>query len=141
MFDKNFEDRLLQWKNFREGLEVSNNPIQDTIDLFNRAPLKNIATDPYSQSTWPDPWELIEENNYCSFVKILAICYTLQLTDVLSQASYEIHIVRDNEKSATYYLLYVDDIVIGFNGDTYVHKDKIPNTVCSEIEYRMPSIQ
>ena len=119
---------------------MSKDPIQDTIDFYNNAPLVTIATDPYTPSTWPDPWELLEENNYCSFVKILAICYTLQLTDVLSQASYEIHIVRDNENSATYYLLYVDDIVIGFNGDTYVHRKDIPQTAYSEIEYKMPTL-
>lgn len=141
MFSKKYEDRLQAWRTFRESLESSKDPIQDTIDLYNKATLINIACDPYSQSTWPDPWELLEENNYCPFVKILAICYTLQLTDCLSQSTYEIHIVRDNEKSSTYYLLYVDDYVIGFNGDTYVHRKEIPQTAYSELEYKMPPIQ
>lgn len=141
MFNKKYEERLQAWRDFRGTLESSLDPIQDTIDFYNKATLITIACDPYSQSTWPDPWELLKENNYCPFVKILAICYTLQLTDCLSQAAYEIHIVRDNEKSSTYYLLYVDDNVIGFNGDTYVHKNDIPRTAYSEIEYKMPSLQ
>ena len=138
MFEKPYQERLLFWRELRDSLEVSKNPIQDTIDFYNCAPHCSIATDPYTPSSWPDPWELLEENNYCAFVKILAICYTLQLTDVLSQASYEIHITRDNKSSSTYYLLFVDDQVIGFNGDTHVHKDNLPNTLYSELVHALP---
>jgi hypothetical protein len=116
---------------------MSKDPIQDTIDFYNNAPLVTIATDPYTPSTWPDPWELLEENNYCSFVKILAICYTLQLTDVLSQASYKIHITHDRENSSTYYLLYVDDRVVGFNGDSHVHQNELPENFISQFEHVM----
>ena len=137
MFDKKYEDRLVLWREFRDGLETSSDPIQEVIDFYNQAPSCLIAADPYTPSTWPTPWELLEENNYCSFVKILAICYTLQLTDVLSQASYEIHITRDNENSETYYLLYVDDIVIGFNGETHVHRSELPATMHSELVHSL----
>lgn len=135
MYDKQYEDRLASWAEFRSTLETSHDPIQDTIDFFSHAPLVNIQTDPYTPSSWPDPWELIKENIYCPFVKILAICYTLQLTDVLSHGTYEIHITRDNENSETYYLLFVDDIVIGFNGEKYVKKNELPTTLRSELQH------
>jgi hypothetical protein len=133
MFDRKYEERLVIWRDFRDSLAASKDPIQDTIDFYNQAPYSKLSTDPYTPSSWPDPWELLQENNYCSFVKILAICYTLQLTDVLSQATYEIHITRDNENSITYYLLYVNDDVVGFTGDTHVHRSKLPNTLYSEL--------
>ena len=135
MFDKSYEDRLASWAEFRSTLEVSKDPIQDTIDFFDKAPLVNIQTDPYTPSSWPDPWELIKENIYCSFVKILAICYTLQLTDVLSRETFEIHITHDNKRSSTYYLLYVGDRVIGFEGGRHVHKTDIPDSIISHHEY------
>ena len=141
MFEKKYEERLAVWRDFRESLETSKDPIQDTINFYKHVPSCLIAADPYTPSCWPNPWELLKENNYCPFVKILAICYTLQLTDVLSQSSYEIHITRDNEKSKTYYLLYVDNFVIGFTGDTYVHKDELPKTLYSEFVHAMPSQQ
>tara|TARA_B110000503_G_scaffold123221_1_gene188623 strand:- start:903 stop:1328 length:426 start_codon:yes stop_codon:yes gene_type:complete len=140
MFQKiKYEDRLILWRKFRDSLETSKDPVQDAIDFYNQAPSATLAADPYTKSTWPDPWELLEENNYCSFVKILAICYTLQLTDVLSQATYEIHITQDSTNSETYYLLYVNDNVIGFNGDTHVHKDELPNTLHSKLVHVLPS--
>jgi hypothetical protein len=141
MFDKKYEDRLALWREFRSELETAADPIQEAINFYNRAPSCKIAADPFTPSTWPTAWELLEENNYCAFVKILAICYTLQLTDVLSQASYEIHITRDNENSKTYYLLYVDDIVIGFNGDKHVHRSKLPTALRSELVHSLPMQQ
>lgn len=140
MFDKRYEDRLASWADFRSTLEASKDPIQDTITFFSPAPLVKIQTDPYTPSSWPDPWELIKENTYCAFVKILAICYTLQLTDVLSKANFEIHITHDNEKSATYYLLYVDDQVVGFKENMHVHKNTIPNSIISHHEKSMPAL-
>ena len=140
MFDKTYEDRLISWADFRATLEDSKDPIQDTINFFNPAPLVNIQTDPYTSSTWPDPWELIKENIYCPFVKILAICYTLQLTDVLSEVNYEIHITHDQEKSSTYYLLYVGDRVIGFKEGTHVQSNQLPNSIISHHEFPMPAL-
>ena len=141
MFEKRYEDRLIVWRQFRNGLESAQDPIQEAIDYYNQAPYCLIAADPFTPSSWPTAWEIIEENNYCAFVKILAICYTLQLTDVLSKAKYEIHITRDRKKSATYYLLYVDDNVIGFDTETYVHRSKLPNTLRSELVHTLPSQQ
>ena len=141
MFNKTYEDRLILWREFRHGLESAQDPIQEAIDFYNQAPYCLIAADPFTPSSWPTAWELLEENNYCAFVKILAICYTLQLTDVLSQASYKIHITRDFKNSSTYYLLYVDDQVIGFNGDTHVHRSKLPTTLRSELVHALPTQQ
>ena len=141
MFDKKYEDRLTIWREFRNELETSADPLQDTIDFYNQAPYCLIAADPFTPSSWPTAWELLEENNYCAFVKILAICYTLQLTDVLSQASYEIHITRDFKNSSTYYLLYVDERVIGFTGETHVHSNELPTNLRSELVHALPKQQ
>ena len=141
MFNKQYEEQLVIWREFRNSLENSTDPIQDTIDFYNRAPIVRLAADPFTPSTWPDPWELLQENNYCDFVKILAICYTLQLTDCLSQSTYVIHTAYDPVKSNTYYMLYVDEKVIGYIGDTYVLQKDLPNTIQSQFEYTMPPLQ
>ena len=138
MFNKAYEERLVLWRDFRDGLEKSEDPIQEAIDFYNQAPYCSIAADPFTPSSWPTAWELLEENNYCAFVKILAICYTLQLTDVLSQGNYEIHITRDYKNSETYYLLYVDERVIGFTGDTHVHRKELPSNLRSELVHALP---
>ena len=139
MFDKKYEERLTIWRKFRDGLEFSEDPIQDTIDFYKQAPMCSIATDPYNPNNWPDPWELLEENNYCPFVKILAICYTLQLTDVLSQASYEIHITQDKDRSTSHYLFFVDDNVIGYDRGSIIKKENLPDNLIVESVYSLPN--
>lgn len=141
MFELTYEQRLASWRNLRDRVETAQDPIQEVIDFYSKAPLHTIAADPYTPSTWPDPWELLEENNYCAFVKILAICYTLQLTDVLSHASYMIHIVQDKKKSATHYLLHINNRVVGFKEDTHVHAEELPPGLHSLYEYCLPNIQ
>jgi hypothetical protein len=141
MFDKKYEERLAIWSQFRESLETAIDPIQDTIDFFSTAPISNLAADPYSSETWPDPWELIEENNYCPFVKILAISYTLQLTDKFSQSTFEIHITQDQERSTSDYLLMIDDRVVGLaGGDVHVSRDNVPETTYSKCVHEMPKL-
>ena len=81
MFDKTYEDRLLAWSKFRQGLETSTDPIQDVIDNYNTAPTVSIHTDPWNQDSWPSPWQLILENQYCEFSRVLGMCYSLQLTE------------------------------------------------------------
>lgn len=140
MFDKKYEDRLIEWVLFRQNLETASDPIQDVIDCYRNAPLVNIQVDPYDSATWPTPWELIHENQYCDFSKILAICYTLQLTERFSDRIFEIHITHDEERSAADYLLYIDDQVVGFIGDKYVHRNQVPKTTISECTYVMPQL-
>jgi len=64
---KKYEDRLASWSAFREVLETSKDPIQEAIDYYDSAPRVSINTDPWDQKTWPTPWELVSENQYCNF--------------------------------------------------------------------------
>lgn len=130
MFDQSYVERLRVWKNFRETLETSKTPLDDVIDFWNKAPLYAIATDPYDADSWPDPWTMIANNEYCNFVKILAIFYTLQLTDRFSQSRFEIHIVLDKKESEIKYLLFVDNHAIGYYYDKSIDTKELPTLEC-----------
>jgi len=140
MFNKKYEQRLAAWHDFRQELETAEDPIASAVDFYRSAPIVSIHTDPYDKSRWPDPWELVNENQYCDFCILLGICYSLQLTDRFSESSFEIHIAIDRANSATYYLLYVDNIAIGWN-ETYVEISDLPQTVVSQKVYAMPKLQ
>jgi hypothetical protein len=135
MFDKPYEARLALWKEFRANLETDPDPIRSCIKFWQAAPEVRIQADPYNQDTWPGPWELIEENIFCPFVKILAICYTLQLTDRFSQASFEIHITQ--AKNQISYILTIDGKCI--DNDELTFKE-LSNTLRIEQSYPMPRL-
>ncbi len=141
MFSKNYEQRLIAWRDFRTELENSDDPLQSAIDFYSSVPIVKYQCDPYDRNTWPSPWEIIQENIYCSFVKILAICYTLQLTDVLSNQTFEIHIKYSPAESKIYYLLQVGERVIGYLEDTHVHYKDLPAELVSQHMFSMSPLQ
>jgi len=134
MFNLHFLERVRVWRDFRSELETSVDPLNDCISFWNRAPIGRISADPYDRETWPDPWELLKENTYCEFTKILAIYYTLQLTERFSESAYEIHIVLDAKESAMHYLLLVDNQAIGYYYDSCIDANELP-VLQSQLQY------
>ncbi len=141
MFNKKYEDRLRAWVDFRSTLETSTDPIQDVINFYSKAPMITIQVDPWDSSSWLNPWELLQDNRYCEFSRILAICYTLQLTDSFLGASFVIHISTNTADSEVKYLLLIDDKVVGYDPERWIYQSELPETLHVEIAYEMPSLQ
>lgn len=137
MFNKKYEDRLAAWSDFRNTLETTDNPYQDVIDFYQRAPLVSIHTDPFDQAQWPTPWELIQENQYCEFARVLGYCFSLQLTERFSEANFEIHIVTSKEKSYLYLLIIDSKIVLGYDETKPVSYLDIQSDLESQVIYSM----
>tara|TARA_Y100000287_G_scaffold175051_1_gene164431 strand:- start:978 stop:1397 length:420 start_codon:yes stop_codon:yes gene_type:complete len=112
MFKENYYQNIELWLGLRNQLEVDKDPFDSVFKFWNNVPTSKISIDPYDKERWPDPWEMIYENDYCEFKKILAICYTLQLTDRFSRSDFGIHITLDRDKSRYLYLLEVDNKTI-----------------------------
>jgi len=141
MFDKTYEDRLVAWVAFRHALEESKDPIQDVIDCYNTAPTVSIHTDAWDKKSWPDPWQLLQENQYCQFTRVLGMCYSLQLTDRFNGSSFQITINTDKQKSESYYILAVDKSAIGYYNSTYIPVDELPASLITEKKYLLPQRQ
>lgn len=140
MFSNCFEDRLAAWRLFRVGLETSAEPLDDVIQMYATAPLMSIHTDPWDQSTWPQPWQLVDDNQYCCFRIVLGYCYSLQLTDMFKACRFEIHIAMDYKSSQMYYLLFVDDSVLGYQTNAVITTSQLPATLVSQRIYVMPPL-
>jgi hypothetical protein len=132
--------RFAAWYDFRQQLETSPSPFDDVHAYFHNMQTVKVYTDPYDQSTWPTPWELIEENEYCKFNLILAVCYTLQLTNRFKQTLPKIKIAIDKRDKTVYYLLYMDDKVYGYDYDGWISCNNLPKTLIELKIYAMPSI-
>jgi hypothetical protein len=119
MVTKDYYGRLKTWQDLRKQLEKSKDPINQTVEFFDKLPTSSMAVDPYNNDSWPDPWMLIEENVYCRFLKVLGICYTLQLTDRFSTRDFEIHISIDSENHDLVYQIKIDNDMLTSYNDTY----------------------
>lgn len=126
---KRFEDRLIAWRGLRDKLTSESDPVQTAIDFWNTIPKSIRNLDPYDSTTWPDPWEMIEENVYCEYTSTLAIGYTLMLTEKFKDWHYEIQVGLDKDQSKLYYMLIAGDRVIGLDQEKSVHITDIPKNI------------
>lgn len=140
MFEKQYEKRLESWAQFRTDLEESEDPLREVIRFYKQAPYVSIHTDPWSREMWPGPWELLYENQYDDFCRVLGMCYSLQLTERFKYSSFEIHICTLNSLGYLY-LLLVDDFVLGFDDKKPILKGQLPDDIQPQQTYKMPKLQ
>jgi len=136
-----YEDRLLEWAEFRQSLEKDEYPFQKVVDFYNRIPRCSINTDPWNKKIWPGPWELVYENQYCNFCIILGMCYTLQLTERFKGEVFEIHIAKDNKNSSLHYYLTIQGYVLGFSDGEVLHLNQLPTNLIVQKSFLMDNIQ
>lgn len=128
-----------QWYELRQRLEWDPNPLDTVANFFESLPKVKIYTDPYDPDTWPTPWELIDENEYCPFNIILGICYTIQLTERFKSCHPKINVVIDNINKTVYYLLIVEDKVYGYDSK-WIELKNLPKSLKIQKIYRMKEL-
>ena len=111
MFDKNIDDRLSSWAEFRRHLETAQMPFEAVTDFWRMAPFVpyNNKLDPFNKRSWPSPWEIIVDNKYDDFTKAVMMAYSIKLTNRFKNSSINIKTVVDKQRSVNYNLVCVDD--------------------------------
>jgi hypothetical protein len=109
VFDLNETNKLQQWKNFRNSLELSSTAFEDVAQFWSRAPFVSNYLDPFDSKSWPDPWQLIINNKFDDLGIVLGMCYTLQLTERFKDNKFEIHMSMSQLKKDWRYMLLIDD--------------------------------
>ena len=56
-------------------------------DWWFRAPMVNKAITWDDYPKWPDPWQLLSDNNFCDLARALGIVYTIVMLDARSDVS------------------------------------------------------
>jgi len=83
MLAKTFTKRLESWKNLRTS--VQSLPLPQALESINKwwfqTPWKAYHLHWDDQQTWPDPWQLLDDNIYCGLARGLGIMYTIVMID------------------------------------------------------------
>ena len=82
MWQSHSEKRLVAWADLRNSCKE--NPSLDEVittihDWWQQAPMVLHYLHCDLVDDWPDPWDLIAENTYCSLAKCLGMCYTIRM--------------------------------------------------------------
>lgn len=123
IFQSSYEARLQDW--FQLRASVINLPIEQRCiiidEWWQHAPLVNHYLHPHEIDTWPGPWELLNDNEYCPLARGLGMIYTLLLTGV---TDVDFCIGKDDNDedvalvmvdNAKYVLNYWPDMVVNIN--------------------------
>lgn len=94
-FQDTFINRLSSWRDLRHKISLlaSEERYQKLDEWWQQAPLINHHLHPMDIENWPNPWELLSDNQYCYLTRAVGICYTLIMNDI----ECEIIIAKDRQ--------------------------------------------
>lgn len=128
MFDLYGNERLAAWKQFRDSLESSTDPLLDVAEFWSQAPFVSPYLDPNNPTKWPDPWHLVLDLHLDDLAIALGMLYTIKLTQRFMDARCEIHTSMFPDKKDPCYLLVVDNKhVLNLEYKNVVDIEKISN--------------
>jgi len=114
VFDLYGNERLFKWKQFRDSLEVSNDPMDDVAKLWSHAPFVNPFLDPQQPTSWPDPWHLVIDGKLDDLAICLGMLYTIKLTQRFIDTVCEIHKSMLPEDHEPKFFLVADNAVLNY---------------------------
>ncbi len=100
--------RLKLWREFRlqlDNIEYEEDCLQTVVDWWKSAPVGSRELDIYDIESWPDPWQLIYNNELDENSIALGIAFTLHLIDW----ECEVLLVQNQEESWIRLIVLVDD--------------------------------
>lgn len=83
MWPKTFPERLQSWTALRERCaSMDAETALKTIDAWwHQTPWCPYHLHWDDRATWPDPWQLLDDNIFCSLARALGIMYTISMLD------------------------------------------------------------
>jgi len=120
MWAKTFAGRLESWYSMRQqchGLSA-----ESALELINSwwftTPWQPYYLDWPDLATWPDPWQLLNDNVYCDLARALGILYTISLLDRADLTDAALVLSQDGHN-----LVMVDKskYILNWNPDTVVN--------------------
>ena len=120
VFQLSYEIRLSKWQRLRESLTCADTYTRcvEIDKWWQAAPVAAHYLHIKDVKSWPGPWELLSDNEYCDVAKALGMCYTLYLMGVKDVEMVEARDHQGNDvilvlvNNAKYVLNYWPDTVV-----------------------------
>ena len=83
MWPKTFAERLASWSNLRRQCETldTESALSTINSCWFDAPWTPYHLHWDDRANWPDPWQLLDDNLYCSLARGTGIMYTIAMLD------------------------------------------------------------
>jgi hypothetical protein len=115
MFNLYGNERLTEWKRFRDSLESCSDPLTRVAELWATAPFVNPYLDSKNPNEWPDPWHLVLDSKLDELAISLGMLYTIKLTQRFMDSNCEIHkSMLPNNLEPSFYLVVDQQYVMNY---------------------------
>jgi len=77
------KERMLSWRELRNQIQAANDldtKLNLLLQWWSKAPICRYSIDAFDSSEWPTPWELLNENMFCTSAISYMMAQTLALT-------------------------------------------------------------
>jgi hypothetical protein len=138
VFQNSYDKQFSIWKKFRNKIDKSEQPLEDTIKFWAMAPLVNKHLDVYRIDTWPDPWQIIKDGKYNDFTINLMIGHTLKLSERFNESQIEIRTYLDMDSKIVYNTCYIDNKVLNYPYGEVTSEEDIPNNIVLQMAVPLP---
>lgn len=121
MWPRTYDARLSSWQKLR--LDVQTSKKTHCLEAINRwwfqTPWTGYNLHWDDRAQWPDPWQLLEENAFCSVARALGIMYTISLVQRLDLQDVEMISTKNDNlvlaDSGKYVLNWDRDTIVNIN--------------------------
>ena len=136
IFLLDYYTRLREWFKLKEtlvGQDLSTICIE--VDRFwQRVPISTYYLHPDDIDDWPNPWELINDNNYCYYARALGMVYTLLLLGIKDIDF--VDAIDDNSENVVLVLVDNAKYVLNYWPDSVVKTTLTDFTITKHINIR-----
>jgi hypothetical protein len=98
MWPSSFAERLEQWNSLRINCQTVS--VETALENINswwfQTPWQPYYLHWDDQPTWPDPWQLLNDNVYCDLARALGILYTVTMLDRADMADARLVLTQDD---------------------------------------------
>jgi len=104
------KNRLENWKSLRGLLPTlsEQEQLKKVACYWAQAPLSKFAYDPERPDTWPTPWEMIYEGDWCKMSVAIGMEFTLRLSG-WAPDRLNLVLIKDYDRSDLFFILKIDD--------------------------------
>jgi hypothetical protein len=123
--------RITSWKNLREQIQQAehvDHKLDLTLSWWKQAPLQNRVLDWDHAHTWPDPWQLLHDNEYCASAHSLGVAHTLMLADPITFPNVQLKLLWDKPNSLQRIVAHTHTYYLNWG-----HVDKTPQDVLQHV--------
>jgi hypothetical protein len=83
---------------------------------------------------------MIEENSYCEFTRLLAVVYTLKLSDLFTDWQPTFKVGLDKRQSRLYYMCILNDKVLGIDPEKSVDITQLSKNIHIQKIIELPEL-